>query len=81
MTAIDALRHIEADLSEREAAIAAAMELATVDSRTRAAYFDGIAEERQRVITLIDQRLDCLSRSGISHTVLVSLRRAIEAAE
>lgn len=81
MTAIDALKHLEAELSEREAALAAAMELATVDSRTRAAFFDGIAEERTRVMTLIDQRLDCLSRSGISHTVLITLRRAIEAAE
>lgn len=76
--AVEALRRLEAELSEREQALAAAMELATVDSRTRAAFFDGIAEERGRVIALINAQIEMLSRASISHAVLIALRGAVE---
>jgi hypothetical protein len=74
----EALQRLEADLAEREAALAAAMELTSVDRRVQAAFFDGIAEERARVITLITAQIDMLSRGAISHTVLHTLRRAVE---
>lgn len=79
--AVEALRRLEAELSEREQALAAAMELATVDHATRAAFFDGIAEERGRVIALINAQLEMLSRASISHAVLIALRGAVEGKE
>lgn len=74
----ESLQKLEADLAEREQALAAAMELATIDNRTRAAFFDGIAEERARIITLINAQIEMLSRASISHQVLLTLRRAVE---
>lgn len=72
------LRQQQLELEQREAALAAAMELASVDGATRAAFHDGRMEERSRVLTLIDVQLHTLSRSGISHTVLTTLRRMVE---
>jgi hypothetical protein len=74
----EALQLLEADLAEREAALAAAMELTSVDRRVQAAFFDGIAEERARVITLINAQIEMLSRASISHAVLIALRKAVE---
>lgn len=76
--AVKALQRLEAELAEREQALATAMELATVDHAARAAFFDGIAEERARVITLINAQIEMLSRASISHAVLVALRKAVE---
>jgi hypothetical protein len=72
------LRQAHLELEEREAALAAAMELASVDPAVRAAFNDGIADERYRVLALIQQQIDTLSRGAISHTVLHTLRRAVE---
>ena len=66
-------------LNEREAALAAAMELAAVDPAVRAAFRDGIAEERYRWLALIDERLDMLRHDSVSYTALKSLRDAGEA--
>lgn len=77
----ESLQRLEAELAEREQALAAAMELATVDSRTRAAFFDGVAEERGRVLTLIDAQIEMLSRASISHAVLIALRKAVEGSQ
>ena len=66
-------------LNEREAALAAAMELAAVDTAVRAAFRDGIAEERYHWLALIDERLDMLRHDSVSYTVLKSLRDAGEA--
>ena len=68
----------EAALNEREAALAAAMELAAVDPSVRAAFHDGIQEERRRWLALIDERLDMLRHDSVSYTVLKSLRNAGE---
>lgn len=76
--AVQALQRLEAELAEREQALAAAMELATVDNAARTAFFDGIAEERSRVVTLINAQIKMLSRASISHAVLIALRKAVE---
>lgn len=75
------LRQQQADLEEREAALAAAMELASVDPAVRAAFFDGIAEERGRWLALIDERLTYFNPGGGIHTVLEALRKAGEGEE
>lgn len=62
------------ELEDREAALAAAMELASVDPAVRAAFHDGIAEERGRWLALIDERLDMLRHDSVSYTVLKALR-------
>jgi hypothetical protein len=64
----------EADLAEREEALAAAMELVSVDPAVQAAFRDGINLERSRWLALIDERIEMLSRASISYTVLKSLR-------
>lgn len=66
----------EADLAEREEALAAAMELVSVDPSVQAAFRDGINLERCRWLALIDERIEMLGRASISHTVLKSLRDA-----
>lgn len=68
----------EAALDEREQAVAAAMEMLTVDPAVRAAFRDGITEERSRVLALIDQQVELLRRGTVSHTVLRTLRRYVE---
>lgn len=72
------LRQQRMDLEQREAALAAAMELCSVDPRVRAAFHDGILEERNRCLALIEQQMELLTRASISHTVLRTLRRAVE---
>lgn len=66
------------ELEQREAALAAAMELASVDPAVRAAFRDGCKEERSRVLTLIDAQLDALAQTSISRTLLHTLRRMVE---
>ena len=68
----------EEALNEREQALAAAMELAAVDPAVRAAFHDGVREERRRWLGLIDERIEMLNRASISWTVLKSLRDAGE---
>lgn len=72
------LRQQRADLEEREAALAAAMELASVDPAVQAAFHDGIAEERARWLALIDQRLTYFGHRTVTYTVLEALRQAGE---
>lgn len=74
----DAILKLEAEIQEREEAIAAAMELLAVDPRVQMAFTDGIAEERARVLKLIEVQQEMLIRGGISHAILVALRRAVE---
>ena len=72
------LRQQQADLEEREAALAAAMELASVDPAVRAAFHDGIIEERRRWLALVDERISYFEpRSGI-YCVLAALRKTGE---
>lgn len=72
------LRQQQVELEEREAALAAAMELTSVDPRVQAAFHDGITEERNRVLWLIQQQQDMLARSGNSYAILGALRRSVE---
>lgn len=74
----DLMQQHARDLEEREAALAAAMELASVDPRVQAAFRDGIAEERGRVLALIDHQIEMLGRASISRSVLCALQRAVE---
>lgn len=73
------IRQLEADLSAREAALAAASELTSTDSRVQAAFRDGQHLERQRILTLINMQIETLSRGGLSHTVLSTLQRMVQA--
>lgn len=76
--AMASIRHREVELEEREAAVAAAMELCSIDSSVRAAFADGILIERQRVLDLIVARMELLSRAGYNNTVLETLYKAVE---
>lgn len=69
---------IDAELQEREAALAAASELCSTDARVRAAYHDGRSDERARILTLLQAQTDTLDEAGLSFAVLSTLRRAIE---
>jgi mevalonate kinase len=72
------LAQATAELAEREQAVAAAMELATVDHAVQRAFNDGICEERTRVLKLIEVQQGYLKRGGVTHLGLTALRRAIE---
>lgn len=69
-----------ADLERREAAIASAAELISLDRRIAAAMAQGQAIERQRLITLIDLQLEHLSRSSSTAIVLTNLKKLISQA-
>lgn len=68
----------EQQLREREQAIAAAMELMSVDERVQMAFNDGICEERCRILKLIDTQLEWYERGSLSCCGLTALRRAVE---
>lgn len=68
----------QAALDEREAALAAAMELASVDPAVRAAFHDGILEERARWAALCDERMSYFNPNSSIHAVLLALRKAGE---
>ena len=72
------LRQQQMELEQREAALAAAMELASVDPAVRAAYNDGILQERKRWLALIDERLEYFQPGGTAYTVLDTLRQVGE---
>lgn len=69
-----------ADLEQREAAIASAAELISLDRRIAAAMALGQAIERQRIATLIDLQLEHLSRSSSTAIVLTNLKKLINQA-
>ena len=66
-----------ADLDDREQAIAEAAELLSESAAVQAAYRQGAASERVRVLALIDHQLDQLSRGGTNAVVLTTLRRMV----
>lgn len=72
------LRQQQMELEQREAALAAAMELASVDPAVRAAFHDGILEERRRWLALVDSRLACFDTRTTAFAVLDALRKAGE---
>jgi hypothetical protein len=61
------------DLHSREQAVAHATESAAV----QAAWRQGGAAERGRIVTLIDHQLDQLKRGGTNAVVLTTLRRMV----
>jgi hypothetical protein len=70
-----------ADLEAREQSVAHATELLSQDASVQAAWRQGGAAERDRVVMLIDHQLDQLSRGGINAIVLTTLRRMVVEAE
>ena len=65
------------DLDEREAELAAAMELLAVDPRITAAFNDGAAEARRRVQLLIKEQLDYLRPCSSTALVLRKLSELV----
>jgi hypothetical protein len=66
-----------ADLEAREQSVAQAAEELTASAAAQAAWQQGGAAERDRVVMLIDHQLDQLSRGGINAIVLTALRRMV----
>ena len=66
-----------ADLEAREQSVAQAAEELTASAAVQAAWHQGGAAERDRVVMLIDHMLDELSRGGINAIVLTTLRRMV----
>jgi hypothetical protein len=70
-----------ADLEAREQSVAQAAEELTASAAVQAAWRQGGAAERDRVVMLIDHQLDQLSRGGINAIVLTTLRRMVVEAQ
>jgi light-regulated signal transduction histidine kinase (bacteriophytochrome) len=66
-----------ASMDKREQAIAQAAEMLTESAAVQAALHQGAASERDRVLRLIDHRLDQLKHQGISVAALETLRRTV----
>ena len=69
------------DLEVREQSVAQAAEELTASAAVQAAWRQGGAAERDRVVMLIDRQLDQLSRGGINALVLTALRRMVVEAQ
>jgi hypothetical protein len=66
-----------ADLEAREQSVAHATEQLTESAAVQAAWRQGAAAERSRIVTLIDHQLEQLSRGGTNAVVLTTLRRMV----
>jgi hypothetical protein len=66
-----------ASMDEREQVIARAAEMLTESAVVQAAWHQGAASERDRVVRLIDYRLHQLKRGGTNALVLETLRRTV----
>jgi carbonic anhydrase len=64
-------------LQQREQQVAQAAEQLSQEPAIAAAWQQGGAVERNRVVALIDHQLDQLSRGGINTIVLTALRRMV----
>ena len=71
------LDQILADVEQREAAIAQALEDMTVDGAMRAAWSQARQVERDRVLFLIDQQINQLDRGGMNAILLGTLRGVV----
>ena len=69
------------DLDEREQAIAQAAEMLTESAVVQAAFHQGAASMRDRVLILIDHQVDQLKRGGTNALVLRTLRRMVAEVE
>jgi putative heme degradation protein len=77
ITARTALDTLLADLEAREQSVAQAAEELSASSAVQAAWQQGGAAERGRIVTLIDHQLGQLKRGGINAVVLTTLRRMV----
>jgi hypothetical protein len=66
-----------ADLEAREQSVAQAAEELTASAAVQAAWRQGGAAERNRVLTLIDHQLATLAGAGMNAIVLTTLRRMV----
>jgi hypothetical protein len=69
------------DLHSREQAVAHATELLTESAAVQAAWRQGGAAERDRVVTLIDHQLATLAGAGMNAMALAALRRMVVEAQ
>jgi hypothetical protein len=76
----EAVKYVE-QLEARERELAIAAEQLSQDSAVQAAFSQGSQHERDRIISLIDQQLDLLQRSGNNALVLRALRRQVREVE
>jgi hypothetical protein len=65
------------DLHSREQAVAHATELLTESAAVQAAWRQGGAAERDRIVTLIDHQLATLAGAGMNAMALAALRRMV----
>jgi hypothetical protein len=66
-----------ADLEAREQSVAQAAEELTATAAVQAAWRQGGAAERDRVLMLIDHQLATLAGAGMNAMVLATLRRMV----
>jgi hypothetical protein len=66
-----------ADLEAREQSVAQAAEELTASAAVQAAWQQGGAAERDRVLMLIDHQLATLAGAGMNAIVLTTLRRMV----
>ena len=69
------------DLETREQHLAQAAELLSQSPAVQAAWRQGAAAERDRVLLLINHQLDQLKRGGTNAVVLTALRRMVAEAQ
>lgn len=70
---------LDAAAAARDAELAQAAEQLTQDAAVQAAYRQGQADERRRLVVLIDLQLQHLPANGAAGMVLTTLRRMVEA--
>jgi chorismate mutase len=73
----DLLADLLDGLEARAQAVAQAAEELTESAAVQAAWRQGGAAERDRVVTLIDHQLEQLNRGGTNALVLTALRRMV----
>ncbi len=70
-----------ADLEAREQSVAQAAEELTASAAVQAAWQQGGAAERDRVLILIDHQLATMAGAGMNAMVLAALRRMVVEAQ
>ncbi len=75
------LNDLLADIETREQAVAHATEMLSQDASVQAAWRQGAAAERGRIVYLIDHQLATLAGAGMNAMVLAALRRMVVEAQ
>ena len=68
---------VRAELEQREAAVARAIEDATGTPAVAAAYSQGRYDREREIIALLEEQQDTLGRAGLNAISLASLKRRI----